>query len=144
MQKNLRTLRSFFEIYIEIYIDIYRYIYQKKNGTFFWKERKKTEKIKRFFKKNVKKWKEQNILLNKNVKEWKEQYVLLKRMEKNAKNGTFFWKERCQPCRIFLNWGLDIPFFSVRYVTFFYIFKQRTLRSCPFFEKNGCPTLLLF
>ena len=44
---------------------------------FFWKERKRTERS-----------------FEKNGKERKERNVLLKRTEKNAKNGTFFWKER--------------------------------------------------
>ena len=64
-----------------------------KNGTFFYKERKRTERTERSF-----------------IKNGKER----KRTEKNGKNGTFFYKE----------WKR----------------LERTERS---FEKNGCPTLNL-
>ena len=52
------------------------------------------------------------VTVKKNGKELKERSVLFKRMEKNAKNGTFFLKER-----------------------------KRTQRMERSFEKNGCPTL---
>ena len=103
LQMNLRTLRSFFEIYIEIYIDIYRYIqtymYRKKNGTFFKKngtfflrsfgqvrlwfgwlgQEKNVKKNVPFFLKERERTERTERSFKKNVKERKERNVLLKR-----------------------------------------------------------------
>ena len=121
IKRTLRSFTFFFMRDLQFLYDLWNQIESSvllcsfiKNATFFYKERKRKQRMFRS--------------LLKNGKERKERSVLLERTGKNAKNAAFFYKERKKTQRTphsFIKYGKD-----ANNAAFFYKEPKRTQERC--------------